>query len=158
VTAHRRAAAVAMTVGAAATIVGSVLPWVRSGGVARNSYDIFRLVGRLGFAPDGPASTALRWWPVMPLLAVSGVVAVWWAWPRSGALLGILAAAYAGTVAVAVLLAPAEGLVDIGAGPAVSTAGALALLAASCAVLVLSARPTGAAAGAPPAAPPGGPS
>jgi hypothetical protein len=147
-----------MTLGAVATIVGSVLPWVRSGGVERNSYDLFRLVGRLGFAPDGPAATALRWWPVMPLLAVSAVVAVWWAWPRSGGLLGILAAGYAGSVAVAVLLAPSGGLVDIGAGPAVSAAGALALLVGSCAVLVLSARPTGGAAAAPPAAPPAGPS
>ncbi len=129
-----------MTIGAAVTIVGSLLTWVRSGGVSRNSYDIFRLVGRLGFAPDGPAATALRWWPVMPLLAVTGVVAVWWTWPRTGGLLGVLAACYAGVVAVAVLAAPAEGLVDIGFGPAVSSVGAAGLLAGS--VLALSARST----------------
>ena len=120
-----------MTVGAALTIVGSVLTWVRSGGVSRNSYDIFRLVGRLGFAPDGPAATALRWWPVMPLLAITSVVAVWWTWPRTGGLLGLLAASYAGAVAVAVLVAPERGVVDVGVGPAVSAVGAASLLAGS---------------------------
>ena len=62
----------------------------------------------------------------MPLLAVTGVVAAWWTWPRTGGLLGLLAAVYAGVVAVAVLAAPAEGLVDIGVGPAVSLGGSLA--------------------------------
>ena len=92
-------------------IVGSLLTWVRSGGARRNSYDLFRLVGRLGFAPDGPAATALRWWPMMPLLATVGrrrrVVVV--ATPRRA--LGLVAGAYAGGVGVAVLAAPDGGLV-----------------------------------------------
>ena len=144
-----------MTSGAALIIVGTLLTWVRSGGARRNSYDIFRLVGRLGFAPDGPEATALRWWPVMPLLATSAVVAVWWSWPRLGAALGLLAGAYGGGVAVAVLAAPDGGLVQIGPGPVVTAIGAAILLAGS--IGVLSARSTDRGARAPRAAPPGGP-
>jgi hypothetical protein len=144
-----------MTSGAALMIVGTLLTWVRSGGARRNSYDIFRLVGRLGFAPDGPEATALRWWPVMPLLATSAVVAVWWSCPRLGATLGLLAGAYAGGVAVAVLAAPDGGLVQIGPGPVATAIGAAILLAGT--IGVLSARSTDRGARAPRAAPPGGP-
>ena len=147
-----------MTVGAAVTVVGSLLTWVRSGGARRNSYDIFRLVARLGFAPDGPAATALRWWPVMPLLATIAVVAVWWTWPRVGGVIGLLAALYAGGVAVAVLAAPTGGAVAIGAGPAVSAVGAAILLTGSVRLVVLSWRSTGDGDRGPHAGPPGGPS
>jgi hypothetical protein len=132
---------------------------VRSGGARRNSYDIFRLVGRLGFAPDGPAATALRWWPVMPLLATVAVVAVWWAWPRLGAVVGLLAGVYAGAVAIAVLAAPAGDVVDVGGGPAVSATGAAILVVGSIGtLLVVRSTPTGAGARGPRAAPPGDPS
>ena len=80
---------------------------MRTGSRSRNSYDVFRVVGRLGFAPDGPAATALRWWPVVPLLTVVAVVAVWWGWGRPGGVLGIVAAVYAGVIGAAVAAAPA---------------------------------------------------
>lgn len=131
-----------MLAGAVLAIIGSFLPWVRSGSRSRHSYDVFRVVGNLGFAPDGPAATALRWWPLVPFLAVAAVVAVWWGWARVGGGVGVAAGLYAGGVGVAVLAAPAGGLVDTGAGPPLTVAGAVILLGGSVAVLVIGAGTT----------------
>ena len=49
---------VVMAVGGVVTVVGSLLPWVRTGRRQRNSYDVFALAQRLGFSPDGPAATS----------------------------------------------------------------------------------------------------
>ncbi len=129
-----------MAVGAGLTVVGSLLPWVRTGGRRRHSYDLLALVERLGFATDGIAAAALRWWPLVPLLAVGAVVAAWWGWPRAGGVLGVVAALYAGGTAVAVARAPAGRLVDIQLGPFVTIAGALALLGGSIAAIAEGAR------------------
>lgn len=133
---------VVMAAGAVIALVGSFLPWVRTGSRDRNSYDVFRVVERLGFAPDGPAATAMRWWPVVPLLAVGAVVAAWWGWPRWGGALGIIAAVYGGAVGIAVATAPDVALLDIGAGTIVTAIGAGILLAGSVAVVVVK-SPTG---------------
>ena len=132
---RRGPAVVAMAIGASVTVLGSLLPWVRTGGRRRHSYDLLALVERLGFATDGMAATALRWWPLVPLLAVGAVVAAWWGWPRAGGGLGVLAALYAGGTAVAVARAPAGDLVDIELGTFVTAAGALALLGGSIAAV-----------------------
>ena len=75
---------VVMAVGGVVTVVGSLLPWVRTGRRQRNSYDVFALAQRLGFSPDGPAANGLRWWPLVPLLVAAAVVAAWWGWRRPG--------------------------------------------------------------------------
>ena len=67
-----------VTIGAAAVLVGTFLPWWRSGTRARTSYQLLGLVDRLEFAPDGPAATAVRWWPIVPFLLVGAVIAAWW--------------------------------------------------------------------------------
>lgn len=134
---RRLAPFVAMVVGGALAVWGSFLGWVRTGSRSRNSYDVFRVVGRLGFAPDGPAATALRWWPLVPLLTVAAVVAVWWGWGRAGGVIGVVGALYAGAVGAAVVGAPAAGPVDIGIGPAVTTAGAMVLLGGSIVAIIV---------------------
>ena len=126
-----------MAAGAAVAIVGSLVPWLRAGARTRNSYDLLRVVRRLGFAPDGPAVTAIRWWPLVPLLAVAAVVAAWWGWPRAGSALGVLTALYAGGVALAVATAPDTGALEVASGPFVTAAGAALLLAGSAAVAVV---------------------
>jgi hypothetical protein len=136
---RRLAPCVTMAVGGALVVIGSFLPWVRAGSRSRNSYDLFRVVGRLGFAPDGPAATALRWWPVVPLLTVVAVVAVWWGWGRAGGVLGILAAAYAGGIGAAVAAAPGPGLLAVGAGPGTTAAGGVVLLGGAVAAVVVGA-------------------
>jgi hypothetical protein len=132
-----RAPAVAvMAVGAVVVIVGSLLPWLRTGARRRHSYDLFELVERLGFASTGPVATALRWWPLVPLLAVSAVVAAWWGWPRAGGVVGVVAALYAGAIALAVSLAPSGRAIDALAGAPVTFLGAGALLGGSVAAIV----------------------
>jgi hypothetical protein len=132
-----------MTAGAAAVIVGSLMAWVRTGDARRNSYDLFAVIGRLGFAPDGPASAALRWWPLVPLMAVAAVVVAWWGWPRAGGALGIVAGLYAGGVAIAVSAAPVtEGVVDLELGGPVTAVGGVALLVGSVLGVALPTPPT----------------
>ena len=128
---------VVMATGGALMVLGSFLPWVRTGSRSRNSYDVFRVVGRLGFAPEGPAATALRWWPVIPLLTVVAVVAVWWGWGRPGGVLGIVAAVYAGIMGAAVGAAPQAGLLDIGAGPILTATGGVVLLGGAVAATIV---------------------
>jgi hypothetical protein len=160
----RRGPAVAtMAVGTVVTVGGSLLPWVATGAKRRNSYDLLSLVERLGFAPDGPVDPALRWWPLMPLLAVLALVAAWWGWPRAGGAVGVIAGLYAGAVGVAVTQAP-SGLVDILPGAPVTVGGALVLAAGSIGAVVVGwrdglpedVRPTGPGSSARPAAPPDG--
>lgn len=134
---RRAAPFAAMAAGGLVAVFGSFLPWVRTGSRSRNSYDVFRVVGRLGFAPDGPAATAMRWWPIVPLLAAAAVVAVWWGWARAGGVIGIVAAVYAGVIGVAVAAAPEADLVDLGTGPTVTAVGAVVLLAGAVAALVV---------------------
>ncbi|MEO6652038.1 MAG: hypothetical protein ABIP17_05210, partial [Ilumatobacteraceae bacterium] len=122
------------TVGAVVTLVGTFLPWLRSGARGRSSYTIFELVDRLGFAPDGVVSASLRVWPVVPLLLVVAVVG-FWVPPTSGLTrwvgVGTVAVAvlWVGGTGVAVLLAPADGLLRIGPGPIVTIVGAVVLAA-----------------------------
>jgi hypothetical protein len=155
----RRAVPVAvMAAGAAIAIVGALLPWIRTGGRSRNSFDLFRIVRDLGFAPDGAAAALIRWWPAVPLLAVVGVVAAWWGWARPGGAVGIVAAVYAGAVGTAILLAPTRGRVLARAiGPTVTTVGGAVLLAGSIAVLVVGRAVTSSTATGAPARPSGPP-
>jgi hypothetical protein len=118
-----------MAVGAAVTIVGSLVPWLRTGDRTRNSFDLFRIVNRLGFAPDGPGALAIRWWPLVPLLAAVSLVAAWWGWPRAGGAMGVVAALYAGGVALAVASAP--GTLGVTPAPFMTATGAAVLLVGS---------------------------
>jgi hypothetical protein len=123
-----------MAAGAAVVVIGTLLPWVRTGGRRRNSYDVLDLVERLGFASDGAAATALRWWPVVTVLVGFAVVATWWGWPRLGGATGLVAAGYAGTMA-AVVAFRGSALVRVEVGTTVTIVGAVVLAAGSVAAL-----------------------
>jgi len=118
---------VAVTVGAAAVLLGTFLPWWRSGTRGRSSYQLVELLDRLGFAPDGPAATAVRWWPVVPLLLVVAVLAAWWQRWAMAALVAAAAAVYAFSFALAIRTAPGTAL----AGTVVTIAGSIVLLGAA---------------------------
>ena len=125
-----------MAVGAAVVVIGTLLPWVRTGGRRRNSYDLLVLVERLGFTPDGATATALRWWPLLPVLVVAAVVAAWWGWLRVGGATGLVAAGYAGTISVLVVRG-GSALVRMQAGTTVTIIGAVVLAAGSIAALAI---------------------
>lgn len=121
--------------GAGVVLVGSFLPWLASGSASRSSYDLFEIVDRLGFSPDGAVGWAVRLWPLLPLVLVVTVVthhlhldAAWFPLVRSATT--AMAAVYAGAVALAIHFAPEIGLFRLRLGPWVTLAGA-ALLALS---------------------------
>lgn len=130
--------------GAVVVLIGSFLPWLASGSADRSSYDLLGIVDRLGFSPDGVVGWAIRVWPLLPLLLVVTVVshhvrldAAWVPVVRSTAT--ALSALYAGSISLAVRLAPDVGLFSPRLGPWVTLAGAV-LLAVS-AVLSAPNRP-----------------
>ena len=122
---------VMMAAGAALTVAGTLLPWVRTGSRQRNSYDVFALAERLGFSPEGPAAQGLRWWPLVPLSSAAAVVAAWWGFRRSGGVIGVASALYAGGLGLAVATAEPRALVEVRPGPAVTARGARAAPSAS---------------------------
>lgn len=126
-----------MAAGAVVVVLGSLLPWLRTGARQRNSYDAFAVADRLGFGPGGAASEGLRWWPLVPLLTAAAVVAAWWGWRRAGGTVGVVAGLYAAGVGVAVASADAAAVVEIRPGAPVTAAGGGVLLLASVATLVV---------------------
>ena len=129
-----RAGAITVTVGAAVLLMGTLMPWLRSGAIERSSYDVFDLVDRLGFSEGGVVGWALRLWPLVPLLLVLTVIAWWWPSSRAGwratrVALTFVASLYAGGVAVAVLNAPDVALFSVGPGPSVTILGAVVMIA-----------------------------
>lgn len=127
----RRIGAIVLTVGAALTLAGTFLSWVRSGSADRSSYEIFGLVDRLGFEPNSAIGWLLRLWPLVPLALVVTVIAHWahhpsLRWPRHG--LTSAALLYPGVTALAVANAPQIALFDVGPGPWVTLVGASVML------------------------------
>ena len=128
----RRIGAIVLTVGAALTLVGTFLSWVRSGSTDRSSYEVFGLVDRLGFEPNSAIGWLLRLWPLVPLALVVTVIAHWvhhpsLRWPRHA--LTSAALLYPGVTALAVANAPQIALFDVGPGPWVTLTGAVVMLA-----------------------------
>lgn len=118
--------------GALVVLIGSFLPWLTSGTTSRSSYDLLGIVDRIGFSPDGVLGWAIRLWPLLPLLLVVTVVshhvhldATWL--PKLRSTTTAVAALYAGSIAIAVRLAPDVALFTPRVGPWVTLAGAALL-------------------------------
>lgn len=109
--------------GVGVCVVGTLLPWLRSGERSRSSYQLAGLVGRV---LDGPAATLARAWLAFPMLAAAAVAALLIHPGRLVLLLGALVAAVAAAFAFLVGRAPLPGLV----GLRVTYAGAVCVLAA----------------------------
>jgi hypothetical protein len=131
--------AAVVTSGAGLALIGTFLPWLRSGSVDRSSYEIFDLVERLGFSPNGVVAWVLRLWPLVPLLLACSAIALWLrpSDPRVRRALAVLPIASAlvlvGT-ALVVSRAPDVGLFRVGIGPWCSVAGAVLMVAGVCCV------------------------
>ena len=134
-----------VSAGAAVVLVGTFLTWLRSGATDRSSYDVFDLVDRLGFSEGGLVGWALRLWPLLPLLLVLAVIAWWWpssgsGWTATRAALTLVAALYAGAVAVAVANAPEVALFSVGPGPVVTIVGSVVMVVGLVTAAVLARR------------------
>jgi hypothetical protein len=131
---HQPVRSWAIASGSVVAVIGTFLPWLRSGAADRSSYEIFALVDRLGFSPDGLVGWALRLWPLVPLLfAIAAVLQ--WIPPRHPAIVvgrravPIGAAVYTGSVALAIRLAPEAGLFRYRFGTWTTLLGAAMVLA-----------------------------
>jgi len=146
---------VVLTVAAVVTLVGTFVPWLRSGSTSRTSYELLGALARLDFAPDGVVSVLVRGWPVVPLLVTAAVVAAWWRWTWVSVAAAAAAALYAGGVGLTMVIGAHRTGIDVEPGPWVCLLGATVLLVAA-AWLALSA--TTRAARAPVSAPQADPS
>ena len=134
-TSERSSTTFAYSVGAAGLVgvlLGTFLPWLRSGDVLRNSYASFGVLNRLiGF--HGVSDLAVRAWPLIGLCCAGVVVAAVAASRRVATVLAVVTAGWSAPVASAVLLHHGDAGVSVVAlGPAVTLIGdAAVLLAAS---------------------------
>ena len=125
-----------ITGGGTVAVVGTFLPWLGSGATDRSSYEMFSIVDRLGFSPDGLVGWAIRLWPLVPLLFVVAAIVQWNVSIRRGVvwlrrLAPLAAALYAGGVAAALQFAPEAGLIRVRYGAWVTVAGAVAVFVAA---------------------------
>jgi hypothetical protein len=118
---------VAATLGGLVALVGTFLPWLRSGTRDRSSYEIFSLVDRLGISQSSVVGWGVRLWPVVPLLLVLAVTLLWFPQKWIGGATVLVAVAYAGVVSIAVRSASSNSLITIENGPVVTLVGALIL-------------------------------
>ena len=128
---RRWAAPALMTAAGIVVLAGSFMPWLRSGATRRSSFELFDVVDRLGFTPGGAFGWAVRLWPLVPLLVVCAVVAVWWERRLIAALLGSISGVYVAAVGFGVQLAPDAGLIGVEVGATVTAVGGVVLLLAS---------------------------
>lgn len=114
--------------------VGGFLPWVRSGTVSRDSFELAGVLDRHGQEVNALLSVVLSVWIVVPLGCALCIAAYLLGRPRPAAVLSIMISLIAGTVGV---LADVVGdgvsgtVVAVSAGPVTTAAGSgIALLGA----------------------------
>ena len=142
-TPERSSTTLAYSVGAGGLVgvlVGTFLPWLRSGYVLRTSYASFGVVGRLiGF--HGASEIAVRAWPLIGLCCAGVVVAVVAVSRRVATLLALVTVAWSAAVASAVLLNDGDaGVRVVALGPAVTLIGDAAVLVAASLTLLFQFR------------------
>ena len=117
------------TAGAVVIVVGTFLPWLRSGTRRRSSYEIFSLVERLGYSRSDIVGWGLRLWPILPLLVACAASLLWFrrGWPTTAAV--AVAAVYAGIVSAAVTSASSNAVITVEYGSSVTLVGAFLLAA-----------------------------
>jgi len=131
-----RAALVLGAAGLLTMVVGTFLPWLRSGEVRRNSYASFGVLRRLiGF--HGVPEALVRGWPLLGAACALVVVVAAAGLLRAAALLALVVAAWAAAVSGgAVGREPAANVRVERLGPIVTITGAVATAAAAIVILV----------------------
>jgi hypothetical protein len=124
------AVAICGAVGMALVVIGTFLPWLRSGRRLRNSYQADGAIRRL-LEPQGPAHFVLSVWPAISI-ACAVAVALYALGARTVALtLGLLIGLGVAAVAIGALSAPRVHAASVvPPGPVVTLIGAASVLAA----------------------------
>jgi hypothetical protein len=117
------------TLGGLVALVGTFLPWLRSGTRDRSSYEIFSLVDRLGIPQSSVVGWGVRLWPVVPLLLVVAVTLQWFPRKWIGGIAVLVAVVYAGVVSNKVRSASSNSLITIENGALVTLVGVVILAA-----------------------------
>ena len=126
------------TVGGLVALVGTFLPWLRSGTRGRSSYEIFSLVDRLGISQSSVVGWGLRLWPVVPFLVVLAVTLEWFARKWITTAVVVVAVVYAGVVSAAVSWASSSSsLITIESGPVVTLVGVVILAGGALVIAIL---------------------
>ncbi|KID31394.1 hypothetical protein JD82_01026 [Prauserella rugosa] len=139
VTRSRAALGWSLTVatGLAVAVLGTFLPWFRSGTVTRDSYETTGLVAVFGLAGD--AEAVLTLWTAVPLLCAVCAALLLTRLRRTAAVTSLATALVMGTVAVAVAVQAGEDDGPIGitaTGPVVTATGTGLAIVAAVGVLV----------------------
>jgi hypothetical protein len=122
-------------------VVGTFLPWLRSGRATRNSYAATGAVRRL-VHPPGVLDDLFRVWPLLAALCALAVASYLIGFRRIGALFGMLASLAGGAAAIGALRAADNTYASvIDTGPVVTIVGAAVLLVSAAAQLVIRERP-----------------
>lgn len=129
--------------GLLAVVVGSFLPWVRSGEVLRSSFEVTGLVGRFGPRDIVLLEVALTAWIAVPLVCVVclGLYAV--GLVRTGAGITTIVALLAGTVGAATYVVGSGGsgaVSVVAAGPITTCLGGVVALAGCMGALITGRR------------------
>ncbi|SFB57848.1 hypothetical protein SAMN05216266_12169 [Amycolatopsis marina] len=142
--------AVLTSAGLAVTVLGSFLPWLRSGNVTRNSYESAGLADHFALVDNDFLVVTLRTWIAIPALGALCVALIAVRLDRSAGVLTLAVSALAGTPAgiLTVQASDPAGLVGIApAGPITSLAGSIIALIGALGILVVAGRTRGPADG-----------
>jgi len=109
-------------------VIGTFLPWLRSGATERNSYAAGGVIRRL-LAPDGAEGALLTVWPLVGLLCAVAAAGYALGFHRSALIVAALPAIAAGAVSIDALhAAPSTYASVTSSGPAVTLAGTALVL------------------------------
>lgn len=118
-------------------VVGTFLPWLRSGRATRNSYEATGAVRRL-IHPPGILDDLFRVWPLLGAVCALAVALYVLGLRTTGLGIGVLASLAGGGAAVAALKAHDNAYASvIDTGPAVTIAGAAIVVISAGAYLVI---------------------
>ena len=124
-----RSLALSLLVGLAAIVVGTFLPWLRSGTVDRNSYRAGDLLRRIEQLPAA-LGFLLNVWPFLSLACAAAAALVLLRIDWAGLTVAAVCAVVAGTTSGVVLVRGSSGLVRaISTGPLLSLIGSVLVFA-----------------------------
>jgi hypothetical protein len=114
--------------GLLAVVVGTFLPWLRTGLATRNSFRAAGLINRL-LSPPGIAGALLSAWPLIVLVCAVAIALFALRVRRAASVLAALTAFAAGGVALTTLVIPSRSYATVvRSGPVLTLAGACLVL------------------------------
>lgn len=142
--AQRRSARVHVAAGVALSglliiVIGSFLPWIKSGAVQRDSFEIVGVIDRLGPQDNAILAFALSGWIAVPPACVLAIGLYVLGLARTAAACAITVSVVAGTVGLAIYVVGGDGfglVTSVPAGPLTTCLGGMIALSGSLGILL----------------------